>query len=162
MAFSVYDDQPIPFEEALHLKDIDFKKITNGDAQFKASVDKAHELWAGPDRPLLLPASNNWIVAPNRAKNGKSLLANDTHLQLTVPALWYMINLECPEYRAAGVALPGTPIVALGTNGTIAWGATMVMADNQDIFLEQTREEAGKTQYLYKGKWKTQPSRLRR
>lgn len=151
--FPVYDDQPIPFEEALHLKDIDFKKITNGNAEFKASLDKAGELWQGMIPTPSLPASNNWIVAPNRAKNGKSLLANDTHLQLTVPAMWYMMNLECPEYRAAGVALPGTPIVALGTNGTIAWGATMVMADNQDIFLEQTREETGKTQYLYKGKW---------
>lgn len=151
--FPVYDGEPIPFEEASHLKDIDLKKIANGDAKLKASIDKAGEIWNSLIPTPSLPASNNWIVAPQRAKNGKSLLANDTHLQLTVPAMWYMMNLECPEYRAAGVALPGTPIVALGTNGTIAWGATMVMADNQDIFLEQTREEAGKTQYLYKGKW---------
>lgn len=151
--FPTYDGEPLPFEEARHLKDIDFKKIAAGDPILKSEINRAGELWQNLVPTPSLPASNNWVVAPGRAKNGKSLLANDTHLQLTVPAMWYMMNLECPEYRAAGVALPGTPIVALGTNGTIAWGATMVMADNQDIFLEQTREENGKTQYLYKGKW---------
>jgi acyl-homoserine-lactone acylase len=149
--FPVYADAELPFEEAAQLKDIDFKKISASEPALKAGIQKADSLWQALTPSV--PASNNWVVSPARAKEGKSLLANDTHLQLTVPAMWYMMNLECPEYRAAGVALPGTPIVALGTNGTIAWGATMVMADNQDIFLEQLREENGVTQYLYKGKW---------
>ncbi|MFZ5629635.1 MAG: penicillin acylase family protein [Spirochaetota bacterium] len=149
--FPVYENEPLPFEEAAHLKDLDWKKISANEPVLGAALHDAASRW----QALIpsLPASNNWIVAPSRAKNGKSLLANDTHLQMSVPALWYMMNLECPEYRAAGVALPGTPVVALGTNGTIAWGATMVMADNQDIFLEQLREQGGKQQYLYKGQW---------
>jgi len=149
--FPVYADEPLPFDEAAHLKDLDWKKISANEPVLGAALHDAASRW----QALIpsLPASNNWVVAPGRAKNGKSLLANDTHLQMSVPAMWYMMNLECPEYRAAGVALPGTPIVALGTNGTIAWGATMVMADNQDIFLEELREENGKLQYLYKGKW---------
>lgn len=149
--FPVYADEPLPFEEAAHLKDLDWKKISANEPVLGAALHDAASRW----QALIpsLPASNNWIVAPSRAKNGKSLLANDTHLQMSVPALWYMMNLECPEYRAAGVALPGTPVVALGTNGTIAWGATMVMADNQDIFLEQLREQGGRQQYLYKGEW---------
>lgn len=156
--FPVDAGLPLPFEDAAHLKEIDFKKFVAPPfehqlANLKSEIDHADTIWQGLLPTPSLPASNNWVVAPARAKNGKSILANDTHLQLTVPALWYMMNVECPEYRAAGVALPGTPIVALGTNGTIAWGATMVMADNQDIFLEQLREENGKTQYLYKKKW---------
>lgn len=151
--FPIYEGEPLPFEEARRLKDIDFKKITGGDAALRASLDKAESLWQNMFPSPSIPASNNWVVAPSRARNKKSLLANDTHLQMSVPAMWYMMNLECPEYRAAGVALPGTPIVALGFNGKIAWGATMVMADNQDIFLEQMRVENGVTQYLYKGKW---------
>lgn len=149
--FPVYPDEPLPFEEAAHLKNIDWKKISANEPVLGAALHDAASRWQALVPSL--PASNNWIVAPSRAKNGKSLLANDTHLQISVPAMWYMMNLECPEYRAAGVALPGTPIVALGTNGTIAWGATMVMADNQDIFLEQMREQGGKPQYLYRGQW---------
>lgn len=151
--FPVYDGEPLPFEEAAHLKEIDLKKIASGDPLIRAEIEHAAGVWQSLIPSPAVPASNNWVVAPGKTRNGKSLLANDTHLQMTVPAMWYMMNLECPEYRAAGVALPGTPIVALGSNGTIAWGATMVMADNQDIFLEQLREENGVTQYLYKGKW---------
>lgn len=151
--FPVYDGEPLPFEQANHLKDIDLKKIASGDPLLKSEIQHAYEIWQTLIPSPSLPASNNWVVAAGKTKNGKTLLANDTHLQMTVPAMWYMMNLECPEYRAAGVALPGTPVVALGTNGVIAWGATMVMADNQDIFLEQMREENGATQYLYKGKW---------
>lgn len=149
--FPTYGDEPLPFQEALRLKNLDWKKISANEPVLHAARELQESYW----QALIpsLPASNNWVVAPERTKNKKSLLANDTHLQMSVPAAWYMMNLECPEYRAAGVALPGTPIVALGTNGTIAWGATMVMADNQDIFLEQLREENGKLQYLFKGKW---------
>jgi acyl-homoserine-lactone acylase len=149
--FPVYPGEPVPIEEALPLKDLDWKKISAYEPFLNAALHDAASRWQALVPSL--PASNNWVVAPNRTKNGKSLLANDTHLQMSVPAMWYMMNLECPEYRAAGVALPGTPVVALGTNGTIAWGATMVMADNQDIFLEQVREQGGKWQYLYKGEW---------
>ncbi|MBL8035803.1 MAG: penicillin acylase family protein [Leptospiraceae bacterium] len=163
--FPIYAGEPLPLEEASALKELDLKKISAVIDAARAQllpaeqIENAAALW----QALLpsLPASNNWVVAPQKTSTGKSLLANDTHLQMTVPAMWYMMNLECPEYRAAGVALPGTPIVALGTNGSIAWGATMVMADNQDIFLEQMREApdtisttpAGTLQYLYKGKW---------
>ncbi|MBV6492300.1 MAG: Acyl-homoserine lactone acylase QuiP [Turneriella sp.] len=153
--FPVYPDENLPFSEATHLKNIDWTKIVAIDGTKSASNADFNPPfdWKMLLPEPALPASNNWAVSPKRTQSGKTLLANDTHLQLTVPAMWYMMNLECPEYRAAGVALPGTPIVALGTNGTIAWGATMVMADNQDIFLEQMREQDGKKQYLYKGKW---------
>lgn len=150
--FPIYDDVELPFKEASALSSLDFKKISLTEPILHSSAREITPWW----KVLIpgLPASNNWAVHPSHTKNGKSLLANDTHLQITVPAMWYMMSLECPEYSAAGVVLPGTPVVALGTNGTIAWGATMVMGDNQDIFLEQTREENGKLQYLYKGKWR--------
>ena len=149
--FPIDADAELPFEEANALKVLDLKKISANEPALISGLQKAESLWQALTPSV--PASNNWVVAPSRTQGGKSLLANDTHLQMTVPAMWYMMNLECPEYHAAGVALPGTPIVALGTNGTIAWGATMVMADNQDIFLEQLREENGTAQYLFKGKW---------
>ena len=53
-----------------------------------------------------------------------------------------MMHLKCPTYNVAGVTLPGMPFVALGYNGQIAWGATMVMADSQDLFIEKIKKEA--------------------
>jgi acyl-homoserine-lactone acylase len=65
--------------------------------------------------------------------------------------MWMIMHLKSPNYDAAGVMFPGVPLVNLGFNGKIAWGATMVMADTQDIFLERLRTEDGRACYEYKG-----------
>ena len=83
-----------------------------------------------------LAASNNWVISGKRASDGKPLLANDPHLTPSAPGIWYMAHLSSPNLRAAGVTFPGTPGIVLGHNENIAWGATNVGPDVQDLYLE--------------------------
>src|SRR5262249_1944251 len=68
---------------------------------------------------------------------GKPLLANDPHLRLGVPSIWYLAHLAWPDQDLIGGTLPGVPGVILGRNRRIAWGFTTTGADVQDLFLEQ-------------------------
>lgn len=84
-----------------------------------------------------LAASNNWVVSGKKTADGKPLLANDPHLNASQPPIWYLINLSAPNMRVAGVTFPGAPGVILGHNEFIAWGATNVGPDVQDLYLEE-------------------------
>lgn len=98
------------------------------------------------------PGSNNWVVAGNRTASGKPLLSNDMHLGLMVPNIWYMADLRAPGFHAAGVTLPGLPLVVAGHNEHVAWGFTALMADVQDLYEEKLD---GKGNYLEAdGRWK--------
>lgn len=68
--------------------------------------------------------SNAWAAGANRALHGRALLANDPHLALHMPGVWYLIDLRAPHFHAAGATLPGCPGVVLGHNENLAWGAT--------------------------------------
>jgi acyl-homoserine-lactone acylase len=70
-----------------------------------------------------------------------------------MPSLWNLMHVRCKDYDVAGIGIAGVPSLVAGYNGHIAWGMTMVMADNQDIFLERLKEIDGKLHYLYEGKW---------
>ena len=83
-----------------------------------------------------LAASNNWVISGKRTADGKAILANDPHLQPTAPGIWYMTELMTPTLHVAGVTFPGVPGVVLGHNDSIAWGATNVGPDVQDIYYE--------------------------
>lgn len=87
-----------------------------------------------------LAASNNWVISGKRTASGRPILANDPHLAPSAPGIWYMANLSMPGYRAAGVTFPGTPGIVLGHNENIAWGATNVGPDVQDLYIENFRE----------------------
>lgn len=82
-------------------------------------------------------ASNNWVVAGSRTKTGKPLLANDPHLQASAPSIWYMVHLNMPEMRVAGVSVAGLPGIAIGHNEHISWGVTSLEADTQDLYVEK-------------------------
>jgi penicillin amidase len=90
-----------------------------------------------------LAASNNWVVSGKKTADGKPLLANDPHLNAGQPPIWYLVNLSAPNLKVAGVTIPGSPGVILGHNENIAWGATNVGPDVQDLYLEEF--EAGNT-----------------
>lgn len=98
--------------------------------------------------------SNNWVVAPSKSATGGALLANDPHLGVGMPSVWFVNGLHCRVVSAAcpydvvGVSFPGTPAVVLGTNGTIAWGATNADPDVQDLFIEQV-DPADPTRYVF-------------
>lgn len=87
--------------------------------------------------------SNNWVVAGSRTRSGQPLLANDPHLGLSAPAIWYFARLQAPDadglkgMDVIGATLPGTPFVVLGRTAVVAWGFTNTGPDVQDLYLEQ-------------------------
>ncbi|HEX4506475.1 MAG TPA: penicillin acylase family protein [Alphaproteobacteria bacterium] len=81
-------------------------------------------------------ASNEWVVDGTLTKSGKPLLANDPHLGLSAPILWYMVRIVTPEGNISGVTFPGVPYTVLGHNDRLAWGATTTAGDVQDLFVE--------------------------
>lgn len=86
-----------------------------------------------PDRAV----SNNWVVSGARSSTGRPILANDPHLPAVVPSIWHMAHLSMPGLRVAGVIAPGAPGIILGHNEQIAWGATNLDPDVQDLYLEK-------------------------
>ena len=150
MLVPVYPDEDLPLEDARALADIPHADILDT-ARRSALMDLRRNIKA--IMPMGIPASNNWALAGRRTKSGRSIVCNDTHLMLMIPNSWMMMHLKSPTYHAAGVTVPGIPVVALGFNGKIAWGATMVMADSQDVFVEKIKKTDGKTSYLSRNKW---------
>ncbi len=142
--FPSYHDEPLPIEEARKTANVMLRE-PNEIHKLILEIQKVY--------PVGFPASNNWAISPQKSESGKSLLANDTHLVLGIPSPWMIMNLKSNDYRSAGVLIPGTPFVVLGYNGKIAWGATMVMTDSQDIFLEKLKKINGELHYLYRNKW---------
>jgi penicillin amidase len=80
--------------------------------------------------------SNNWVVDGTLTATGAPMLANDPHLATHIPSIWYLAHLSAGDLDLIGATLPGTPAVALGRNRYIAWGATNVAADVQDLYRE--------------------------
>lgn len=151
----IYPDEELPFAEADKLKGLNLA----GQIPGLAEVGGAAQAVAGLQM-LGVAASNNWAIAPQRSRSGKSLLANDTHLPLSMPSIWNFMQIRSPKYSAAGVTIAGVPGVVAGFNGKLAWGMTMVMGDNQDVFLEQLRRQGGKLYYLADGQWKPASERV--
>ncbi|MCS7183525.1 MAG: penicillin acylase family protein, partial [Thermoanaerobaculum sp.] len=138
--------------------------------------ERARDLWGWsreqadqwiPDVPPVAPAerpsepplpvfsgigSNNWVVAGTRSVTGLPLLANDPHVGVSNPATWYEIHLRALGLEAAGFSVPGAPGVLIGHNAQLAWGLTMVMLDDQDLF-RLTLDETG-TRERFAGQWR--------
>ena len=103
-------------------------------------------------------ASNNWVVAGSRTKSGKPLLANDPHLRLTAPSIWYLAHLALDKPGAqplniAGASIAGMPLIAIGRTDTLAWGFTNTGSDVQDVFIEKINPD-NRNQYLAPGGWR--------
>jgi len=100
----------------------------------RAALDS---LWAS--LPDLGPstASNEWVVGGDRTASGLPILANDPHLRLSTPALWYLARIETPETTLVGATVAGVPAMVIGHNGHIAWGLTTTGGDVQDLFVER-------------------------
>jgi penicillin amidase len=92
-------------------------------------------------------ASNEWVVAGSRTLTGKPILANDPHLELSAPILWYLARVVTPEGSVKGATLPGAPVFVLGQNDSIAWGLTTANSNVQDLFIE-TVDPADPSKYL--------------
>jgi penicillin amidase len=107
---------------------------------------------AAPESGIEGVGSNNWVVHGSHTTTGKPLLANDPHLKLSAPALWYFARLEAPGLKVAGATLPALPIVVLGQNEHIAWGFTNTGPDVQDLYLERLHAD-DPTQYQTPDGW---------
>lgn len=83
-------------------------------------------------------ASNAWVIGGSRSRSGKPILANDMHLALRQPGVWYLMALHAPGVDVAGMSLPGVPNIIAGHNRAVAWGFTNVMLDDVDFFVERT------------------------
>jgi penicillin amidase len=95
------------------------------------------------DAVTLARASNSWVIGPALSRSGKPILANDPHLMLRAPSLWYLAAIESPGFHVAGATIPGLPAVILGHNRRIAWGFTNIEADDVDYVIERlTRDSA--------------------
>ncbi len=81
--------------------------------------------------------SNSWAVAGARAEGGAPLLANDPHLGLQAPGLWYLAHVSTPEGNVVGATLPGVPFIVIGRNDRVGWTFTTTNSDTQDLFVER-------------------------
>ena len=94
------------------------------------------DFWPVPPLPLA-GASNVWAAAPRRAAAGATLLANDPHLGLSAPTIWYLARLELASGAVIGGTIPGMPAVMTGRSADLGWGITSSYLDDQDLFIER-------------------------
>lgn len=108
---------------------------------FQGLYDDAIEAAATALGPLKPPGygSNNWVVSGSQTESGMPLLANDPHLGLNTPSIWYLTRLHNSETgrNTVGVSFPGSPSIVLGRNDRVAWGFTNTAPDIQDLFVEK-------------------------
>ncbi|MGA1285604.1 MAG: penicillin acylase family protein, partial [Prochlorothrix sp.] len=102
--------------------------------------------------------SNNWVVSGDRTSTGLPLLADDPHLGVQLPSIWYGVGLHCRKlgptcpYNVVGVTFPGVPGVVVGHNDRIAWGVTNAGSDVMDLYIEKLNP-ANPNQYEREGEW---------
>lgn len=134
------------------------------DAPAKTPSKPAATVSSASNAPMPLPAglewlapgarrgnSNNWVLSGRRTKSGTPMLANDPHLQIEFPSVWYEMHLVAAGLDVIGVTIPGVPFIALGHNGRVAWGMTATGADVEDLAVE--RIDLGRKRALYRGEW---------
>ncbi|MCR9135069.1 MAG: penicillin acylase family protein [Alphaproteobacteria bacterium] len=144
-------DNPPPLPDLARLLDLE-----------SGPLDIAEEREARLDLPVLEDdarrgASNNWVLAGDRTTTGLPVLANDPHLSLSAPSIWYLAHLrvtdESGSRNLVGATLAGAPLVLLGRSDTIAWGFTNTASDVQDIFIEKINPDNA-DEYLTPDGWK--------
>ena len=118
------------------------------------SVLLEHSAKLGELGLVVFSGSNNWAVAGEKSTTGKPLFANDMHLGLFSPGIWYQMHQVVDgKLNVTGVVLPGQPFVISGHNQRIAWGLTNVMLDDMDFYLETVNPDNPR-QYKFMGEWK--------
>ena len=148
-AFNYYLLQTFDNEKALELFPSYPKNkptiIDSSEVNIGASFDKSFI-------PHAFNGSNNWVVSGDKTASGKPLLADDPHLGLSTPSVWYEMVLETDTLNVSGVIFAGVPGIILGHNAEIAWGVTNTGPDVQQLFLEKRHPEK-KYEFLYDDEW---------
>lgn len=109
-------------------------------------------------KPSRINGSNNWALSGQKTRSGYPILCNDPHLELTLPSIWYEMQLNTPTMNAYGATFPGSPSIIIGFTDEIAFGFTNSQRDVKDYY--QVRfKDASKREYWFNGSW--QPTKLR-
>ncbi|HWZ34376.1 MAG TPA: penicillin acylase family protein [Bryobacteraceae bacterium] len=115
----------------------------------KGDRDKVEFLFPARTGGEVQPGSNAWALSGERSSTGKPILANDPHLEFSLPSTWYIIHLRAGDLDVTGVSLPGVPAIIIGHNQHIAWGVTNLQFDVQDLYREQIDPQTGR--YAFRG-----------
>ncbi len=139
------------------------RKVEKPEIGFEPSVSQNIEsslnLLSAYQESAPVDGSNNWVVSGSKTKNGYPILCNDPHLGLSLPSVWYEIQLVSPDVNVYGITSPGAPGVIIGFNKNIAWGFTNANSDVLDWF-EITFKDDSKREYLYGGDWRETSIRI--
>ncbi len=156
------DDRPVIIPGGANAAALSPAQIQGGDRQFLENFGKQ---LAGAE--LKVPAvansgavggSNSIALSGSETSTGNAMLANDPHMSVNMPALWYEVGLHCVEkspdciYEIRGFSLPGVPGILIGHTDRIAWGLTNAAFDAEDVFIERINPE-NPDQYEVNGEW---------
>ncbi len=140
-ALTFFDPSASEWEAALDGSSTDIAPIPSSETlQFRTGLPSTAETFDW-ERPLM-PGSNSWGVDGSVSSHGGAIVANDMHLDLGVPNIWYRVSARWNDggqsRRFDGVTLPGAPVFIIGSNGNIAWGFTHAALDVTDVILIET------------------------
>jgi penicillin amidase len=124
--------------------------------QSELPLDSIAETMEKPDPDN---GSNNWAISGENSYSGKAILANDPHLGLNLPSIWFVMQLATPKHNAYGATLPGALGVVSGFNTDIAWGETNATRDVKDWYKIEFKDDS-RTQYQYDNAWKNTTVRV--
>lgn len=103
--------------------------------------------------------SNNWVVSGSKTQSGKAILCGDPHLTMTLPSIWYEMQITTPDFNTYGVSIPGMPFIAIGFNNDIAWTQTNSQHDVADWYRMEWKD-ASKKEYKLDGKYEPVTERI--
>jgi penicillin amidase len=143
--YSLFEDPIIPVGTKWDFKPLPTPKPS---ASFLAEMTESIK----PKEIMEGIGSNNWAISGSKSATGYPILANDPHLNLTFPSIWYQVQLSSPTVNANGVSLPGAPCIVIGYNQNISWGVTNVDADVLDWYQVKFKDKS-KNEYWYNNQW---------
>ncbi|TAF66920.1 MAG: penicillin acylase family protein [Cytophagales bacterium] len=149
-------DPIVPRETKWDFKPNQIPKIPK---QISALLGKEVNSKESKDNPKGI-GSNNWAISGEKSDSGYPILANDPHLSLSLPSIWFEIQLVTPDMNVYGVSLPGAPCVVIGFNNEVAWGVTNVESDVLDWYKLKFKEGAALQEYWHDNQWKKTTTRL--
>jgi penicillin amidase len=149
-----YEDQDPIIPQERDWSDFDVQPVEKPEGDFPSDfISKTM------DKPNQFNGSNNWAIAPSKSASGKPILANDPHLQLNLPSIWYVMQLATPEKNTFGATLPGAMGIIIGFNNDIAWGVTNATRDVKDWYKIEFKDES-RTTYKYDNEWRAASPRI--
>ncbi|MEI6947732.1 penicillin acylase family protein [Paraflavisolibacter sp. H34] len=134
------------------------KPATADSLYFKIKKDTTAVKAVPLHKPDRSNGSNNWAVSGKKTRSGAPILCNDPHLELSLPSIWYEMQLSTPTMNAYGASFPGAPSIIIGFNDSLAFGFTNAQRDVKDYYAVRFKD-ASRKEYWFDGQWR--PAQLR-